>query len=43
VLVHYILETEVLEVGQSVEPVLKQNRYRTGSILDLVGFRPIGD
>jgi uncharacterized protein len=41
VLVHYILDAEALEIGQTVEPVLKQKRHRTGSILDIKGFRPV--
>jgi uncharacterized OB-fold protein len=40
VLVHFLVDTESLEIGQQVEPVLKQKRYRTGSILDIKGFRP---
>jgi uncharacterized OB-fold protein len=43
VLVHYLIEADQLEVGQTVEPVLKQKRYRTGSILDIKGFRPVAD
>jgi uncharacterized OB-fold protein len=43
VLAHFVVESEAVEVGQTVEPVLKQKRYRTGSILDIKGFRPIAD
>jgi uncharacterized OB-fold protein len=43
VLVHYLIDAETLEIGLTVEPVLKQRRYRTGSILDIKGFRPIQD
>ena len=43
VLVHYFIDGEAPEVGQPVEPVLKQKRYRTGSILDIKGFRPATD
>ena len=42
VLTHFVLDadTDTLEIGQVVEPDLKQKRYRTGSILDIKGFRP---
>ena len=43
VLAHFVIESEAVEVGQTVEPVLKQKRYRTGSILDIKGFRPVAD
>jgi uncharacterized OB-fold protein len=43
VLVHYLIDAEALEIGLTVEPVLKQKRYRTGSILDIKGFRPVED
>jgi uncharacterized OB-fold protein len=41
VLVHFLVDTESLEIGQQVEPVFRQKRQRTGSILDLRGFRPV--
>lgn len=41
VLAHFVLDADALEIGQAVEPVLKQKRYRTGSILDIKGFRPV--
>jgi hypothetical protein len=41
VLVHFLIDVDTLEIGQVVEPVLKQQRYRTGSILDMKGFHPI--
>ena len=41
VLVHFIFDAEALEIGQTVEPVFKQKRYRTGSILDIKGFRQV--
>ena len=41
VLVHYLIGADQLEIGQVVEPELKQKRYRTGSILDIKGFRPV--
>jgi uncharacterized OB-fold protein len=43
VLVHLLTEADSLEIGQVVEPVLKQKRYRTGSILDIKGFRLVKD
>jgi uncharacterized protein len=43
VLAHFLLDAEALEIGQRVEPVLKQKARRTGSILDLRGFRPVQD
>jgi uncharacterized OB-fold protein len=43
VLVHFLVEHDTLEIGRRVEPVLKQKRYRTGSILDIRGFRPAED
>ncbi|HEV8572125.1 MAG TPA: Zn-ribbon domain-containing OB-fold protein [Actinomycetota bacterium] len=41
VLAHFLLDADTLEIGQVVEAVLKQKRYRTGSILDIKGFRPV--
>lgn len=43
VLVHFLTEADELEIGQAVEPVLKQRRQRVGSILDVKGFRPARD
>ena len=40
VLVHFLVEAGDLEIGMRVEPVLKAKGKRTGSILDLDGFRP---
>ncbi|HEV8681875.1 MAG TPA: Zn-ribbon domain-containing OB-fold protein [Actinomycetota bacterium] len=40
-LAHFLLDADTLEIGQVVEAVLKQKRYRTGSILDVRGFRPV--
>jgi uncharacterized OB-fold protein len=42
VLVHYIVDTEHLMIGERVEPVFLPARQRTGSMLDLRGFRPAG-
>jgi uncharacterized OB-fold protein len=39
-ILHFLVEQDVFEIGQRVEPVLKQKRWRTGSILDVRGFRP---
>jgi hypothetical protein len=43
VLVHRVIETgeEPLEIGQRVELVLRPAGARTGSILDIEGFRPV--
>jgi hypothetical protein len=41
VLAHFLVDADTLEIGQVVEPVLKQKRHRTGSILDIRGFRPV--
>ncbi len=42
VLFHFLIEAgdEPLEIGQRVEAVLKPEGERTGSILDISGFRP---
>ena len=40
VFLHFLVEQDAFEIGQRVEPVLKQKRWRTGSILDVRGFRP---
>ena len=40
VLVHFLLDEHPM-IGQPVEPVLLPARQRTGSILDLRGFRPV--
>jgi uncharacterized OB-fold protein len=42
VLVHYLVDTDHLMVGQRVEPVFLPARQRTGSMLDLRGFRAAG-
>ena len=41
VLVHFIVETDELQIGERVEPVFAPKARRTGSILDLRGFRPV--
>lgn len=43
VLVHYLVDTEELAVGERVEPVFLPARQRTGSMLDLRGFRPVSE
>jgi uncharacterized OB-fold protein len=43
VLLHFLVDHDSLEIGRRVEPVLKQKRQRTGSILDIRGFRPAED
>jgi uncharacterized OB-fold protein len=40
VLMHFLVDPSELEIGIRVEPVLKAKGKRTGSILDLDGFRP---
>jgi uncharacterized OB-fold protein len=40
VLVHFLVDAGDLEIGMRVEPVLKAKGKRTGSILDVDGFRP---
>jgi uncharacterized OB-fold protein len=40
VVLHFLLETDHLMIGQRVEPVFLTASKRTGSILDLRGFRP---
>jgi uncharacterized OB-fold protein len=40
VLLHFLLETEHPMIGERVEPVFLPASKRTGSILDLRGFRP---
>ena len=42
VLLHFLLETDGLTIGQRVEPVILARSKRTGSILDIQGFRPAG-
>jgi uncharacterized OB-fold protein len=44
VLIHRVLDLtdEPLEIGERVEAVLKPDAYRTGSILDIEGFRRAG-
>ena len=44
VLIHRVLDLtdEPLEIGQPVEAVIKPVSQRTGSILDIEGFRPAG-
>jgi uncharacterized OB-fold protein len=43
VLMHRLLEVEELAIGDRVEVVLTAKRQRTGSILDIRGFRPLLD
>lgn len=43
VLVHYLVDTDELAIGDRVEPVFLPARQRTGSMLDVRGFRPAGD
>jgi uncharacterized protein len=40
VLLHFVLDADELASGLPVEPVFAPARQRTGSILDLRGFRP---
>lgn len=40
VLLHFLVETEDPVIGDRVEPVLVPKGKRTGSILDIRGFRP---
>ena len=40
VLMHFLVDPSELEIGIRMEPVLKAKGKRTGSILDLDGFRP---
>jgi uncharacterized OB-fold protein len=40
VLVHFLVDTDHLMIGQRVKPALLPKGKRTGSILDLRGFRP---
>jgi uncharacterized OB-fold protein len=42
VLVHFLVEAEELVPGMRVEPVFLARAKRTGSILDIRGFRPVG-
>jgi uncharacterized protein len=42
VLVHFLVEAEDLIPGMRVEPVFLARAKRTGSILDVRGFRPVG-
>lgn len=42
VLVHFLVESDHLMIGQRVKPVLQPKGKRTGSILDLRGFTPAG-
>lgn len=41
VLLHFVVDAgdEVLEIGERVEVVVRQPQERTGSILDILGFR----
>ena len=43
VLMHFVIEADELENGMRVEAVLRPKAQRTGSILDLRGFRPVRD
>jgi uncharacterized protein len=40
VVLHFLVETEDPAIGERVEPVLEPKAKRTGSILDIRGFRP---
>jgi uncharacterized protein len=40
VLMHFVTDATELEIGMRVEAVLKAKSKRTGSILDIEGFRP---
>jgi uncharacterized OB-fold protein len=40
VLMHFVVQAADLEIGMPVEAVLKPKSKRTGSILDVEGFRP---
>jgi len=40
VLMHFLTDASGLEIGMRVEAVLKAKGKRTGSILDIEGFRP---
>lgn len=40
VLVHFLIDTDQLMIGQRVQPAFQPKGKRTGSILDLRGFRP---
>lgn len=40
VLMHFVIDAPELEAGMRVEAVLRPEAERTGSILDLLGFRP---
>ena len=42
VLMHFLVDAEHLMIGQRVVPVFQPKGKRTGSILDLRGFRPAG-
>jgi uncharacterized OB-fold protein len=42
VLLHFLLEADRLSIGQRVEPDLLARSKRTGSILDIHGFRAVG-
>jgi len=46
VLLHYLLEVtgpDQISIGRRVEVIIKPKRQRTGSILDIEGFRPLND
>lgn len=43
VLMHFVIEADELQNGMRVEAVLRPKAERTGSILDLRGFRPARD
>ncbi|HEX9717392.1 MAG TPA: Zn-ribbon domain-containing OB-fold protein [Actinomycetota bacterium] len=45
VLLHHVLDPaeEPLEIGERVQVVVRPERERTGSILDIEGFRPAAD
>jgi uncharacterized protein len=43
VLMHRLVDVEELAIGDRVEMALVAKRDRTGSILDIRGFRPVGE
>jgi uncharacterized OB-fold protein len=42
VVVHFVVDADDLSAGMRVEAVLQPKAKRTGSILDVRGFRPVG-
>jgi uncharacterized OB-fold protein len=46
VLLHYLLDVtgpDRISIGRRVQVIIKPKRERTGSILDIEGFRPLND